>query len=84
VKGILQTLVRHREIAGVDLVEVNPALDMQGATSLIAADLIRGMAENWSHQRALREPNKSEAVRRPSQTDAAAAEGAEHVHLKPA
>ena len=55
VKSLLQTLVRHREIVGVDLVEVNPACDPEAATSLVAADLIHGIAENWSHQRALAE-----------------------------
>lgn len=53
VKSLLQTLVRHREIVGVDLVEVNPVLDADSTTSLVAAGLIREVAENWNHQRAL-------------------------------
>jgi agmatinase len=54
VKSLLQSLVRNREIVGIDLVEVNPVLDVEAATSGIAADLIHGLAEHWSHQRALR------------------------------
>lgn len=50
VRGMLGALVRNRRIAGVDLVEVNPKLDLQAATSRIAADLIHEIADNWSHQ----------------------------------
>jgi arginase family enzyme len=74
VKSLLQSLVRHREIVGVDLVEVNPVLDREAATSVVAADLLHGMAEHWSHQRALREANKAGAVRRSAQPDDTAAE----------
>lgn len=63
VKTMLQTLVRYREIVGADLVEVNPAFDREAATGLVAADLIHGMAEQWSHQQALREANKAGALR---------------------
>jgi agmatinase len=66
VKSMLQTLVRHREILGADLVEVNPVLDRQSATSLAAAGLIHAIAEEWSHQRALREAGKAGAARRPA------------------
>jgi agmatinase len=52
-KSMLQALVRHREILGIDLVEVNPTLDSESATSLVAAGLIRDIAEEWSHQWAL-------------------------------
>jgi agmatinase len=76
VKTMLQTLVRHREIVGADLVEVNPALDREAATSLVAADLIHGLAEHWSHQRALREANKAGAIRRSAQPEDLAAEAA--------
>lgn len=61
VKTMLRTLVRHREIVGADLVEVNPAFDRDSATSLVAADLLHGMAEHWGHQRALREANEAGA-----------------------
>lgn len=50
VRDMLRTIVRNRKIAGVDLVEVNPKLDLQAATSLIAADLIREIADNWHCQ----------------------------------
>ena len=53
VKTLLQTLVRHREIVGADLVEVNPALDLESATSRVAADLLHAIAAGWGHQRAL-------------------------------
>ena len=53
VKNILRTLVCHREIIGVDLVEVNPALDVRNETSQVAADLILCIVENWNHQRTL-------------------------------
>lgn len=65
VKGLLQALVRNREIAGIDLVEVNPVLDPESATGAIAADLIHAMAELWSHQRALRESDGGKADREP-------------------
>jgi hypothetical protein len=73
---MVQTLVRNREIVGADLVEVNPAFDREAATSLVAADLLHGMAEYWGHQRALREANEAGAVRRsalPGDRSAAAA-----------
>lgn len=69
VKSMLATLVRHREIVGADLVEVNPALDSKAATSGIAADLIHGMAEHWTHQRMLRESNQAEAFRGSARPD---------------
>ena len=62
VKNMLQALVRQREVLGADLVEVNPSLDHQAATSLVAADLIHGMAENWGHQRALRQARTAGAA----------------------
>lgn len=71
VKALLQTLVRNREIVGADLVEVNPAADVEAATGLVAADLIHAMAEQWSHQRALTKSNSR--VRRPATPDEAAA-----------
>ena len=74
VKSLLQALVRNREIVGADLVEVNPSLDREGATSLVAADLIHSIAETWSHQRALREAGESGAVRRSALPDEAAAQ----------
>lgn len=74
VKSLLQTLVRHREIVGADLVEVNPAFDRDAATSLVAADLIHGMVEHWSHQGALREANRAGAARRSARHDDSAAE----------
>ena len=74
VKSMLQTLVRNREIVGADLVEVNPAFDREAATSLVAADLIHGIAEHWSHQQALREANKAGAFRRSARPDDSAAE----------
>jgi agmatinase len=51
VKTMAETLVRHREIAGIDLVEVNPVLDRDGATVRVAADLIHGIAAQWQHRR---------------------------------
>ncbi len=72
VKSLLQTLVRRREIVGIDLVEVNPALDPESATSHVAADLIQGIAENWDHQRAAAESNKAGAVRRAVRPDTVA------------
>lgn len=50
VKSLLQVLVRHRRIVGIDLVEVNPVRDQEGATSLVAANLVQGIAALWSHQ----------------------------------
>lgn len=50
VKSQLQALVRHRRIVGIDLVEVNPARDQEGATSRVAANLLQGVAEQWAHQ----------------------------------
>lgn len=57
VETMLRTLVRHREIVGADLVEVNPALDRGTATSAMAAGLLHAIAGDWGHQRALRAAN---------------------------
>lgn len=59
VTEILEILVRHRQIIGVDLVEANPTLDQTTSTSMIAADLIRSMTEQWSDQRALVKSSRS-------------------------
>lgn len=67
VKHLLQTLVRNREIVGADLVEVNPALDHEAATSLLAAELLQALADEWSHQRAFTGSNKVNVVREPAQ-----------------
>lgn len=63
VKTMLRTLVRNREIVGVDLVEVNPACDVKAATSIVAADLIHAIAEHWGDQRALRKSREADAGR---------------------
>ena len=49
--SILRTIVRSRKLIGVDIVEVNPALDEDLKTSLIAAELAREIADNWGDQR---------------------------------
>lgn len=76
VKTMVQTLVRHREILGADLVEVNPALDRDSATSLVAADILHAMAEHWSHQLALRQSHKAGEVRRSARPAGSAAAAA--------
>jgi agmatinase len=55
VEALLRTLVRHREIVGADLVEVNPALDLGSTTSRVAAELLGAIVGEWGHQRALRQ-----------------------------
>lgn len=49
-RAMLRTIVRNRNVAGVDLVEVNPKLDVQEATSVMAAGLIREIADYWTSQ----------------------------------
>lgn len=53
VAKMLSTLVLHRRIVGVDLVEVNPRLDLGMRTSAIGAMLIHAVAQAWSHQHGL-------------------------------
>jgi agmatinase len=50
IRTMLVEIVRNRTVLGVDLVEVNPLLDSQGETALIAAELIREMGDHWSFQ----------------------------------
>ncbi|AEI67568.1 arginase family protein [Corallococcus macrosporus] len=50
VRRILSALVRERRISGLDVVEVNPVLDVQTSTSAIAAELIREAADHWHSQ----------------------------------
>ncbi|WP_163783752.1 arginase family protein [Myxococcus vastator] len=49
-RRILRALVRSRRLAGLDMVEVNPVLDVQASTSAIAAELIRDAADHWGFQ----------------------------------
>ncbi|MDJ0642709.1 MAG: arginase family protein [Erythrobacter sp.] len=48
--ALLGLLARNRTIAGVDVVEVNPAMDRKDDTARIAARLIETLAANWSFQ----------------------------------
>lgn len=64
VRDMLRSIVQNRNIAGFDLVEVNPRLDRQGQTSLIAAGLVHELADNWQFQRADAEPRASRELRR--------------------
>lgn len=50
VAAMLRTIVRHRQVIGADVVEVNPALDVGGRTSRIAADLAGEIAAHWHRQ----------------------------------
>ena len=47
---MLQAIVKQRHIAGIDLMEVNPSLDENDATSRISAELIAAIAQNWAYQ----------------------------------
>lgn len=47
---LLRAVVQNRLVAGVDLVEVNPNLDMQSATSHLAARLLHELADSWTYQ----------------------------------
>lgn len=71
VAAMLRTIVRHRRVIGVDVVEVNPALDVHDRTSRIAAELAGEIATHWHHQRALG-------------TGGTAAAPATHLHRVPA
>lgn len=46
---MLQAIVKQRHIAGIDLMEVNPSLDENDATSRISAELIAAIAQNWAY-----------------------------------
>jgi hypothetical protein len=74
VSNVLQILVRNREIIGADLVEVNPALDREGATSLVAAGLIRVLAGQWVHQRAMKRSREASGAGRLARSGEAAAD----------
>lgn len=50
VRDLLRALVRHRRLVGLDLVEVNPRLDLNAATSAVAAGLIHALAQEWEYQ----------------------------------
>ncbi len=50
VMRLLDLLARHRTIAGVDVVEVNPATDRNEDTARIAVSLIEALASNWQLQ----------------------------------
>ncbi len=50
VADLLGALVVNREVVGVDLVEVNPVFDGDARTSLVAAELLRSVADRWPHQ----------------------------------
>jgi agmatinase len=54
VRDLLCQLVRNRRVVGVDLVEVNPWLDVDGETSNVAADLLHAIADEWDCQLAMR------------------------------
>ncbi|TGX52431.1 arginase family protein [Sphingomonas gei] len=82
-KGMLQTLVRHREILGVDLVEVNPVLDLEAATSRVAADLLHGIAEHWVHQRLRRSAPAGDAAFEAFAVAPVACETTRHGHPDP-
>lgn len=47
---VLRILVRHRRVAGLDLVEVNPRLDPSGHTASVAARLLGDIAAEWERQ----------------------------------
>ncbi len=53
VAAFLRLLVRHREIVGIDLTEVNPAQD-DGTTAAVAARLIAALADQWDAQKVIR------------------------------
>jgi agmatinase len=53
VRDMLCEIVRHRRVIGVDLVEVNPALDPDGETSAVAAGLLHAIADDWGFQLAM-------------------------------
>lgn len=53
IRAMLRTIVRSRHVAGIDLVEVNPRLDVQEATSIVGAGLIREIADCWTFQLSL-------------------------------
>jgi len=50
--AFLRLLVRHREVVGIDLTEVNPILD-SGTTATVAAGLVAAVADHWDHQKSL-------------------------------
>lgn len=64
-RRILRTLVRNRRLAGLDVVEVNPALDVRASTSAIAAELIREAADHWNFQLRGAHSSEAEAARQP-------------------
>jgi len=45
--GLLRSVLRRRQVAGLDLVEVNPSRDRDARTSLIACGLLHGALEGW-------------------------------------
>lgn len=47
---LVRTLVRHRRVIGADVVEVNPALDVDDETSAVAAGVLHAIADAWGHQ----------------------------------
>lgn len=53
VAAFLRLLACHREIAGIDLTEVNPVLDASGRSATVAAELIAVLVDRWAEQRAL-------------------------------
>lgn len=63
VATMLIALVTHRQVVGIDLVEVNPVLDHHGATSTIAANLLRVIADHWHRPPIL--PASSDALSAP-------------------
>ena len=50
VRSMLGAIVRNRKVVGIDLVEVNPKLDLRSVTSSIAASLIHEIANQWNCQ----------------------------------
>jgi agmatinase len=47
VRALLACIIQSRKVAGVDIVEVNPRLDVQSATVSVAAALVRDIAHRW-------------------------------------
>lgn len=67
VRDLVRALVRHRRVVGADVVEVNPALDVEGETSDVAVDLLHAIADDWDCQLAMRSPARH-SVRGPKET----------------
>lgn len=47
---MLASITRNRLLVGIDIVEVNPRIDRGNSTSVVAAGLLREIANNWHYQ----------------------------------